>query len=288
MGRKAKSAATQERRKKTTLKYIERINAGRVVQAYKLMEDIIEKHHQRLKKARVAMFWKSGWKRDKDGVLTRAKISKATEAERERYNDCDYKIFLHAELWESKSFGEPSRRHDLDHELCHAGPEIDDATGEQKIDERERLCWRIVKHKIQTFPEIIRRHGLLAATSFSPEDLSSDYEETDVADEANVALDDAKAIEDAKKDANDAKRPMLNSMGASWRDDSLNALKVTKALRTKLENAGISTMGELIDRQTTKKEFWAKDIEGLGPEGAGKIADAVAEYRKQRVDVEAA
>lgn len=48
----------------------------------------------------------------------------------------------------------------LDHELCHAAPSLDDETLDVKYDERGRPVWRVRKHNIEEFTEVVERHGL--------------------------------------------------------------------------------------------------------------------------------
>jgi len=243
----------QERRKKATLRKIERKHAGRITQPYKILEGLIETHHERLKEARFILLWKSGWKTDKDGILIRAKIRKISEAEREVWGDFDYMILLHRELWGCKGFSEANRRHDMDHELCHAAPEIDDSTGEQLRDERDRLCWRLVKHPIQTFPELIERHGLQTCTGVNAEA------------QAALEADGIEAQREIEADENDAQRPMLRASNGRatadqpWLAEPIAALELRPNHLDALEAADIRTVGELQARITRHGQFWAKD-----------------------------
>lgn len=48
-----------------------------------------------------------------------------------------------------------------------------------------------------------------------------------------------------------------------------------------LATEGVTTLGELSDFQAKHGDFWPSKIKGVGPETAGKIADAAAEYWKR-------
>jgi hypothetical protein len=281
MARKTAVEGKKERRKKTTLRLIKREHAGEVTEPYVILDELIDKFHPALAEAKFILFWKTGWKADKDGILTRASIRKATEADRERHGDCDYMIFLHRELWQCKGFSPESRRHDLDHELCHAAAEIDDSNGKQRIDERDRLCWRIVKHKIQSFPELVARYGLDAATGIDGESL--------LKQEGQAAKQEAEAI-DADKE-----RPLLaaaDTQVAPWRAWTVSVLGsygLPAGKMKLLEDAGLSTMGKLVDAMNRQgqEDFWWKSIRGLGEGGYDALTTAVAKLREARPEFQA-
>lgn len=262
--------ALEERRKKATLRKIERKHAGKVVQPYAILERLIAdvEAFRPLKKARFCLLWKSGWKTDKDGVLTRAQIAKASEDEREKYGEYDFTIKLHKELWALKSFRDDDREMDLFHELLHAQPEIDDSTGEQKVDERDRLCWRVRRrHPIQEFPEVIERYGLERATGMNAAALA--------------ALDDEEARREAEADANDAERPLLRQSengGTPTLHEvgkPIEALGISAPRCEKLHAAGIGTVGDLRAAMQKDPRGWFQPIKGIGREAATDIEDRV-------------
>lgn len=47
----------------------------------------------------------------------------------------------------------------IDHELCHCEVALD-ANGETKLDEQGRTCYRIRKHDIEEFKDVVSRHGV--------------------------------------------------------------------------------------------------------------------------------
>jgi hypothetical protein len=71
----------------------------------------------------------------------------------------DIVILLNHEAWNSAEFSEKQMRALLDHELVHAEVAKND-DGEVKTDEQGRTCYRIRKHDIEEFTEIVHRHGL--------------------------------------------------------------------------------------------------------------------------------
>lgn len=254
-----------ERRKKATLRKIERKHAGKVTQPYAILERLLDEVEAfaPLRAAKFVLMYKRGWKTDKDGILVHAKIHKASEQERERHDDCDFVILLHEELWELKSYKEESREMDLFHELCHASAVLDDETGEQAKDERDRLCWRLRKPPIQEFPEVIERYGLGVAIGLNAEALA--------------ALADERARKDAEAAKNDAKRPIIQDEEAVDLA-TIGALKIPKRAAKALQEKGIETIAELRKLMDRHGIWWHKEVPGLGEESAGKINELVGEW----------
>lgn len=81
---------------------------------------------------------------------------------------------LNKEFWDQ--FDDEKRLALMDHELCHAAAALDSEYA-QKYDERGRRVWRVRKHDIEEFRDVVKRHGCY----------KSDLEEF------------AKALRDAKK-----------------------------------------------------------------------------------------
>jgi hypothetical protein len=72
--------------------------------------------------------------------------------------DLDFVILLNKEVWQSLGFTEEKKLALVDHELCHAA-RVEDEFGAQKEDERGRLVWRVRKHDIEEFQDVVKRHG---------------------------------------------------------------------------------------------------------------------------------
>lgn len=278
MGRKRKSDnnAIEERRKKTTLRKVERKHAGRITQPYSIMERLMSEVDQfsPLRSAKIVIVWKSGWKPTKDDILKHAQIRKLSELEREIWGDeYDLCMLLHRELWQSARFSSSQREMDIFHELCHVTAEIDDKTGDQKKDDRGRLCWRIRNHPIQRFHEEIARYGL-------DEVLNLDTS-------AKAAAGDDASQEDARASENDENRPLLKAAEKAEAVEvnldelpieglQLHSRKVTDRHVKLLSEAGYDTVGKLIALMRDQGEWWHRSVTGIGKDSKTPIEDAVA------------
>ena len=261
------SDALEERRKKTTLRKVNRKHAGKIVQPYAIMERLIAEVEQLepLKKAKIIIVWKSGWMSTKDEILKHAQIRKLSELEREIWGDeYDLCMLLHRELWQSNRFTEEEREMDIFHELLHPVPEVDDKTGEQKKDDRDRLVWRLRNHPIQRFPEEIDRYGI---------DKVLRLDET-----AREAVDEESSREEAIAEENDAKRPLLAKAEkgeadagkpepptGEWRKTRIDKSGLfTEKQADALEAAGLRTLGGLQEAMVNEPEWWAKNLKVNG------------------------
>ena len=267
--------ALEERRKKTTLRKIDRKHAGKIVQPYAIMERLIADVEQfaPLKKAKIIIVWKAGWKPTKDDILRHAQIRKLTELEREIWGDeYDLCMLLHRELWRSGRFTEEEREMDIFHELLHPVAEIDDKTGDQKKDDRGRLCWRLRNHPIQRFPAEIDRYGLEKVLNLD--------------EDAKSAVDDELSQADAKAEENDSKRPLLQEAEKSgavattggkktkdWQKTAITAMGFRSTDGGKLNAADITTAGELQDAMKRHGLQWHRDIHGIGDAAKDRIEE---------------
>ena len=162
MGRKTTDAAVEEKRKPVKVRPVEAKHKGKPTEPYRLLAELIEAHHGELEPARIVLLWRKGWRADVDRVLTLARMRKASEVDRviaaaigdDAY---DFAMMLNEDAWGGLS--DTRKRLVIDHELCHAAPDLD-RDGDQKVDAKGRLCWRLRKHPIQEFPEIIDRYGI--------------------------------------------------------------------------------------------------------------------------------
>jgi Putative phage metallopeptidase len=138
--------------KKTKLRVIE----GKELQAVKaLLNPAVKSWHPELSEARFALMWKISVEPDQDGRLELGKAKRASDCDRE-LSDHDLVIFLNREAWDDLK--DEQRIALLDHELSHFAPVMDDG-GNQKRDDRGRLCFRTVKHDLGEFRAVVRRHG---------------------------------------------------------------------------------------------------------------------------------
>lgn len=131
------------------------IGAPMYDQLYQLVAD----HHEDLDRTnvRIALAWCTSWKADADGRLTLGKCKKATDLDRE-LAPYDFVILLNRDFWLNPRVSDLQRAALMDHELMHAAC-VYDEQGEIKTDERGRTCYRIRKHDLEEFADIVTRHG---------------------------------------------------------------------------------------------------------------------------------
>ena len=125
---------------------------------YKIMRSLIDKHHGHLVGARIVLVWNYGWSEDADGRLVLGKAKKASDLDA-ALGEYDFAISLNHEAVNAKEWSEAQTKALIDHELCHCDVTKDDA-GEVKQDETGRTVYRIRKHDIEEFGEVVARHGL--------------------------------------------------------------------------------------------------------------------------------
>lgn len=159
MGRKGKVSAGEKKkaRKAVTVKLLEREHAGKVTTPYRLMEEIVAAHHPRLAEAKIAIAWKFGKRADADGRVWLGQMKKGNDLDRTMHG-FDGVLLLNHEVWNSAEFSEEQMRALIDHDLCHLDV-VTDTSGEPKLDEEGRKVYRIRKHDIEEFTEIVHRHG---------------------------------------------------------------------------------------------------------------------------------
>jgi len=144
--------------KKISVEIISETNdAGEVRQPHRIMRELIATHHQHLAEAKIALAWRFGWHEDKDGHIVLGKCQKCNDANASLHG-FDFIIMLNHAAWNAAEFVEEQMRALIDHELCHAAVTIDD-TGDPKVDEAGRTVWRIRKHDVEEFNEVVHRHG---------------------------------------------------------------------------------------------------------------------------------
>lgn len=136
-------------------------------EVYDMMRELIVQHHPELVEAQICLFWRYGIKPNKDGQIQLGQCKKISDFDRE-LSDYDFAIVLNHDFWFDAETTDVHRRALLDHELCHAAPVYEDPDASNPVQRRTestmvheaRLCWRIRKHDVEEFSEIIERHGL--------------------------------------------------------------------------------------------------------------------------------
>ncbi|MCC6358084.1 MAG: hypothetical protein IT450_05025 [Phycisphaerales bacterium] len=129
---------------------------------YAMMRELITKYHKHLEAAKIALFWRYGWKGDADDRLVLGQASKASDVDRELH-DYDFVIQLNHEVCNSGEWSDRQTEALLDHELSHCEAKRDDKTGQFVFDDKNRVVWRMRKHDIEEFRDIVTRHGLYKA-----------------------------------------------------------------------------------------------------------------------------
>lgn len=124
---------------------------------YAVLDEATDRFAKELKAegCRIALAWKYGWKKNKDGQLVLGKCSKVSELNKE-YAAYDFVIVLNNEAW--KELDDAQRLALVHHELCHAAVSYDQ-NGNVKKDARNRTCFRVRKHDIEEFGDVINAHG---------------------------------------------------------------------------------------------------------------------------------
>ncbi len=130
--------------------------AGIVV--YTTANELIDKHHEDLRDARIAFAWNLSWQPDVDGRVQLGKMKLASDLDRE-LADFDLVVILSREFWRDPNVTDKQREALLDHELSHGA--LQRAKNLEPIeDEKGRKCYRIRKHDIEEFSAVVDRHGV--------------------------------------------------------------------------------------------------------------------------------
>ena len=129
---------------------------------YRLCSDLMRDYHEEIEDSRVALAWNLAWKPDVDGHVTLGKCKLASDLDRE-LAAFDFVILLRKHWWTDPTTTDLQRQALLDHELCHATVRVDAHTGEAVRDERGRKVYRMRKHDLEEFTDVIRRHGVWKA-----------------------------------------------------------------------------------------------------------------------------
>jgi hypothetical protein len=126
---------------------------------YRLCKELVKTHHRDLwvAEARIALAWCTSWKPDPDGRETLGKCKKASDLDRE-LAEFDFIILLNRGFWYHEQVTDIQRRALLDHELMHAAVKHD-TDGEFARDVRDRPVFRMRKHDLEEFADIVERYG---------------------------------------------------------------------------------------------------------------------------------
>lgn len=125
---------------------------------YELMARLIEKYHDDLTQARIALAWNLSWKPDVDGRLRLGAMKVASDLDRE-LSEFDLVVVLSREFWTHPNVTDKQREALLDHQLAHGALQRSKNL-EPAEDEKGRKCYRIRKHDIEEFSAVVERHGI--------------------------------------------------------------------------------------------------------------------------------
>jgi hypothetical protein len=151
--KKGKGVGTKPKKVKVTP--IERDGEGGP-EPYAILDRLIASARDDLVLVRIALAWRSGWAPDKDGQLKAGKCCKPNEVSRQ-FMDSDLVILLNEDLW--PHFTGQEKEELVYHELMHAVLELEETTGEAKLDTRNRPVLRLRHHDIEEFHAVRERYG---------------------------------------------------------------------------------------------------------------------------------
>ncbi len=134
----------------------EPVSSDEAVPLFAIANDLIEKYHHHLRQANIQFAWAYSWTPDDDDIRQLGKAKKVADPDRAMHG-FDWIIMLNREAWE-QDLSEAQRVALIDHELCHCGVVYTDDNN-PKLDEHDRIVYRVRKHEYQDFADIARRHG---------------------------------------------------------------------------------------------------------------------------------
>lgn len=131
---------------------------------YRMLDELVDAYHQEVSGAEFAIAWNRTWTPDADGRCILGQCRKVSDLEREVFEVAgyDFIIILHEEFWLNPRVSDIQRRALLDHELMHAAVKYDQ-NGDPELDARGRTVYRIRKHDLEEFTEIVDRYGCYKA-----------------------------------------------------------------------------------------------------------------------------
>jgi hypothetical protein len=105
--------------------------------------------------------WKDDWKADADGRVTLGCCKKGADLEKLLHN-FDFVICLNRDIWSSDMMNDEQKRAVLDHELSHAEVKRDQTNAIIK-NKDGRIAYRMRKHNLEEFREVVERNGCYKA-----------------------------------------------------------------------------------------------------------------------------
>jgi hypothetical protein len=131
---------------------------GRILEIYKMMEQLVADHHKHLKDAKIAIAWCYTWKEDKNGRLKIGDAKKASEIDRQLHG-VDLIILINDTTWNHSTFTQEQRLALMDECLCRLDISRDEE-GQPRLDENGKIVYVKTKPDMVGFTDVIRRHGI--------------------------------------------------------------------------------------------------------------------------------
>lgn len=242
---------------------------------YAVLKEMRRAHHGHLDRAKIAMAWRLDVKPNKDGFVELGKCKKGSDLDRELHH-FDFVIMLNKIFWDR--FSTAQKRALVDHELCHAQVSVD-SEGEVVRDERNREVYRIRRHDIEEFRDVVARHGFYKA------DLVEFAKVVSLQLERNAPLFDGipangdGASERPFGTVRQEAGPGTNGHAPktdAWKDAKLaDVLALPAAIHQSMADAQLRTMGQLAEFTVRNR---LTDIPGIGEVKASKIEDALEKF----------
>lgn len=129
---------------------------------YKVLDKCLKQYRSELRDedCRIAVAWRYGLKKNKDGQLVLGKCKKASDLDKQ-FSQFDFVVILNHEAWTSM-LDDEQKEALMHHELMHIGIS-EDQNGNTKKDSRNRTMFRVRKHDIEEFADIVAQHGCYKA-----------------------------------------------------------------------------------------------------------------------------
>ena len=315
MGRKRKEPGDKPKKKKrVSIDPANRLNAGKIITPYRIMENLINTVCGHLKEAKIAIALRKGWPAV-NGRIKLGDLKMASDCDR-AYKDFDFLLLLNSELYRNGTASEESLTMTIHHFLLSGTPDLD-RDGNQRIDEKDRKCWKKQKPPIVEFPEIIKTYGLektigltaeaIAAINDSKRTLLAEAEgkgkaggngkaEKAEAEKGDISEGTGEVIPfPATATASDEPAAPTNpSAWKRWKVDCLSRFNLGEnglpdGKVKLLEEAGLGTMGKLVTamRREGGEDFWWKSIPRFGESGYDALTSAMIELRARKPEFQA-
>ena len=285
MGRKKRKADAEKKRKKITVDVVSREHGGKTTKLYKIMDSLIAKHHKHLADAAIAIGWRYDKKQDADGRLWLGSLKKASDLDR-KLHQFDFVMLLNHEFC-NKAATDQQITALVDHELCH-GQVSYDAHGERKEDGDGRGVYRIRKHDVEEFQEIVVRHGAWKGDLEKFFGAWKDKHDLPIIAEAEKNAAKKKKTgrtfsEPAHGSTVDPAAP-INGAPDAWKADGVDVLDVSAATKRILKRCGYETIGLILEYEN--QPGIASDSsaslymggQGLGAPRGVRLREAMANY----------